>query len=891
MKKSGHHPPERRPPQWAEWFLAWYCRPELLEEIQGDIHEVFDIRCQTLGVSAAKRGFIWDVLRSFRLSTIKNISINLSSAMFKNHCKVTLRHLSRQKFYTTIKVSGFALGLACCLLILIFIRHELSFDRHYPAVDRIYRVLVDYHVGDREGRHAITTTPVAKTLEQEFPEIEQAVRIAPDFYEAGSNLIRKEGGEQNVHEEGFIYADPEFLEMFDFPMISGTTAALRQPFSVVMTASMAAKYFPEENPVGKLLILNNNTNQPFKITGVMEDLPDNTHFHFNFILSFEGLGESKIDNWGHSNYITYVLLNPQSNQKELGAKLPEIVKKYIDPEGSKFTNENYFRFVLQPLTDIHLYSAGVEGGDYARQGDIQYIWLFGAVALFVLLIASINFINLSTAKSANRAKEVGIRKVLGSFRKQLMAQFLTESVMLSMIAVAFSLLLSWLALPYFNNLANQHLTLPLHEWWFIPALIIAALFIGLLSGLYPSVFLSSFMPVQVLKGKLNQGSKNGRLRSVLVVIQFTTSIVLIVATLIVRQQMEYIQEKKLGFEKDQVLIIEDTYAIGNQIQPFKDALKKLAEVEDVSVSSYVPVDGYSRNGASAWPEGNKAEEATVGLAKWYVDHDYVSTLGMEIIQGRDFSVEFPSDSQAMILNKKAVELLGFTDPIGERVSSYTYLDEKTGELVYDTYTVIGVVDDFHYESMKNDIQGLSLVIGWSNESILIKANSTDVKQLIGKVNQLWESFAPTEPFRYNFLDERFASMYAFEQRVGKIFAVFAGLAIFVACLGLFALAAYMAEQRTKEISIRKVLGASISSIFMLLTKNFAGMILISLVLATPLAWYFMQSWLKDFVYRTTIGWEVFVIAGAVALFIALLTVSYQAMKAAVLNPADTLRTE
>jgi putative ABC transport system permease protein len=890
MKKSSHQSSKSHPPKWANRFLEWYCRPELLEEIQGDIHEVFDKRHQTRGISAARRGFVWDVLRSFRLSTIKNKTINLSSAMFKNHFKVTIRHLLRQKFYTTIKVAGFALGLACCLLILIFIRHELSFDKYYSDADRIYRVLVDYHAGGEEGMHTITTTPLAKTLEQEFPEIEKAVRIAPYF--AATNLVKKEGEAENVYEEGFIYADPGLLDMFDFPMIGGSTAALTQPFSIVLTASMAAKYFPKENPVGKLLILNNNTDQPFKVTGVMEDLPDNSHFKFNFILSMEGVGMSKIDNWGFSNFVTYVILNPQSNPKELEAKFPEIINKYIDPEGNKFGKEgDYMRFVLQPLKDIHLYSANVQGGDYARQGDIQYIWLFGAVALFVLLIASINFINLSTAKSANRAKEVGIRKVLGSFRKQLMAQFLTESVMLSILAVIMSLLLAWAALPYFNNLANQQLSLPLNAWWFIPALLLTALFIGLLSGLYPSVFLSSFKPVQVLKGKLNQGSKSGRLRSALVVIQFTTSIVLIVATLIVQQQMDYIQQKKLGFEKDQILIIEDTYALGSQVQPFKNALKKLAEVQNVSVSGYLPVDGYDRNGTGAWPEGNKTEEAMVGLAKWYVDHDYVSTLGMEIIQGRDFSVEFPSDSQAIILNKKAVELLGFTDPIGERVSSYTFLDEKTGELVYDTYTVVGVVEDFHFASMKNDIEGLSLVIGGNTGATMIKTKGTDVHQLIGKVNQIWESFAPTEPFRYNFLNERFANMYAFEQRVGKIFGVFAGLAIFVACLGLFALAAFMAEQRTKEISIRKVLGASISSIFMLLTKNFAGMILISLVLATPLAWYFMQSWLKDFVYRTTIGWEVFVIAGSLALCIALLTVSYQAFKSAILNPADTLRAE
>lgn len=887
MKQSQHHPPK-----WADRFLEWYCRPELLEEIQGDIYELFDQRCQTQSIAAARRGFVWDVLRSLRLSTIKNTSLNFYPTMFRSNIKITIRHLLRQKFYTLIKITGFALGLACCLLILVFIRHELSFDKYYPAADRIYRVIGDYHSAERGDQHsAIGPTPLAETLEQEYPEIEKAVRLAPDFYEAGSNLVRKEGEQQNVYENGFVYADPAFLDVFDFPMIEGQPLkALEQPYSVVLTASMAEKYFPEENPVGKLLILNNNTTQPFKITGVMEDLPTHTHFQFNFILSLEGLPSSKILNWGHTNYITYVLLSPQADPNALEAKFPEFIKKYISPDLEELMKAgDYISLRLQPLTDIHLYSSDIQGGGYASQGDIQYIWLFGTVAIFVLIIASINFINLSTAKSANRAKEVGIRKVMGSFRSQLITQFLTESVMLSLLAFACSIVLAWLILPYFNDLAHQELTLPLKEPWFIPTLLAASVLIGMLSGIYPSFFLSSFVPAQVLKGKISQGSKSGWLRSALVVIQFTTSIVLIVATLIVQQQMHYIQSKKLGFEKDQVLIIEDTYAIGNQIQPFKNALKKLPEVQNVAVSSYVPVDGYSRNGSGTWPEGDQSK--VVGLAKWYVDHDYIQTLGMEIIEGRGFSIDFPSDSQAIILNRKAVEMLGFTDPIGKRVSSYSYLDEKTGELVYDTYTVIGVVEDFHYESLKNDIGGLSLVIGEYIGSTMIKAKTTDIKQLIGKVNQIWESFAPTEPFRYHFLDERFASMYQAEQRVGKIFAVFAGLAILVACLGLFALAAYMAEQRTKEIGIRKVLGASISSIFMLLTKNFVWMILLSLALATPVAGYFMQSWLEDFAYRTTINWEIFVIAGAIAMCIALLTISYQAMRAAVLNPADTLRTE
>ncbi|SDL80547.1 putative ABC transport system permease protein [Catalinimonas alkaloidigena] len=896
MKRVPNQPkpaaPQPAAPRWADRFLSWYCRPELLEEIQGDVYELFDQRLETTGLAAARRGFVWDVLRSFRLSTIRHPLPSFSPAMFRNHLQVTVRHLRKQKFYTGIKVVGFALGLACCLLILLFIRHELGYDRFYPDADRLYRVIAEYRQGDRSGIAAFTTTPLAETLERDYPEVERAVRVAPGFYDAGSSLIHLEGETQNVYEEGFMYADPAFLDVFSFRMQQGNAAtALTEPYSVVLTEQMAEKYFPDKNPVGQVLILNNNAERPYRITGVMENVPEQSHFRFQFVLSMNSVGDSQLPNWGYSNFFTYVRLQPEADAKALEAKLPEIVHKYIDPDGEAAKAGRSMRFMLQPVPEVYLYSSGIFDNGYFKVGDIQYVWLFAAVALFVLLIASINFINLSTAKSANRAREVGIRKVLGSVRGQLVSQFLTESVLLSVIAFAASLLLAQLALPFFNRLADQHLSLPFGELWFIPGLLLAALALGLLAGAYPSLFLSSFLPAQVLKGKLSQGARSGRLRSALVIVQFTTSIVLIIATLVVQQQMHYIQDKKLGFEKDQTLILEDTYALGNQIQPFKEALKNLPNVAHVTVTGFLPVAGYDRNNTSAWPEGGHLPEAEVGLAKWYVDHDYIPTLGMQMLEGRNFSLDFPSDSQAIILNKKAVAMLGWDDPIGQRVSSYTYLDDKTGELLHKTYTVIGVVEDFHYESMKQDIAGLSLVLGGNTGATALKVHTEDMAQLLEDVQQVWQSFAPTEPFRYHFLDEQFANMYRTEHRVGQLFAIFAGLAIAVACLGLFALAAFMAEQRTKEISVRKVLGASVHSLFFLLTRNFVVMVLVALACAIPLAWYLMHRWLQDFVYRTTIGWEVFAVAGLAALGVTLLTISYQAIRAAFLNPADTLRSE
>lgn len=873
-------------------FLRWFCADDFLEEIEGDLNELFQEQVEEFGLESAQRRFLFSAIRYINPYFFGKKQLSIHSlyhpAMLQHYFKISLRQLFKQRFYSLINISGFAVGLACCLLILLYIQHEVSYDQQYPDGDRIYRVLQKGLYDGDLVRGAIVTTPLAETLERDYPEVIQAARIAPNIAEGGSNLVRTKAGNKNSYQEGFVFVDPSFLKLFQFPMVQGDWEALERPNTVVLTQEKAERFFPGEDPIGKSLILNDNIAEPFEVTGVMEDLPSTTHFEFDYLLSMEGVGTAKIPNWGFSNFMTYVKLSPEAEVPALETKMVDLIKKYQEPDyEEKFKAGEHFWYTLQSVKDIHLYSADVYG--YWTHGDSRYIWLFGVIAIFILVIASINFMNLSTARSANRAKEVGLRKVLGSLRRQLTQQFLTESIMISLLSFIVAITMAVLLLPYFNELTGKVLSIPWHNPWLFPLLIAATIFTGLLSGVYPSIFLSSFRPMQTLKGQVSSGSKGAGFRSALVVFQFTISIVLIIGSLVVKKQIDYIQNKKIGFNKDQVLIVEDSHILGNQTASFKEVLKTLPTVDEVSLSSYIPVTGYSRNGTGAWPTGTNPEETNVGLAKWYVDHDYIKTLDMEILEGRDFSIDMPTDSQAVILNQKAVELLGFDDPIGEQITSYTYLDEETGKLLEATYTIIGVVENFHYESMKQDIYGLSLVIGSWAGTTMLKSNTTDIQQLLTEVENTWSSFVPDQPFRHHFLDERFNRMYAFESRIGQIFTVFTGLAIFIACLGLFALATFMAEQRRKEISIRKVLGASVSSITLMLTKNFAFLIFIALLLAIPVAWWLMNNWLQDFAYRTTIGWSVFVFSGAAALIIALLTISYQAIRAALANPADNLR--
>lgn len=810
--------------------------------------------------------------------------------MFLHNLRIAFRNMWRQKMYAAIKIGGFAIGIAACLLIALYIRDELSYDTQYKHADNIYRLIGAYNDHGKISKGVSWPAPMARALKADFPEIENAARLmpAPLFYGAGSNQLRKEGEITNTYEKGFTYADQELLDMLELPMVYGERAqALAEPLSMVITKRKADKYFPGENPVGKLMFLNNDTKKPYKIGGVIADWPGTSHLHYDFLLTMTGkaMWEGEQDTWQAQNYSTYVQLKPGTDVKAFEKKVfSHLIKTYYLPAAKAagdvnavevFKNAN---LLAQPLRDIHLKS--YDTWDWEPRGDIRFVWLFAAIAFFILVIACINFLNLSTARSANRAKEVGLRKVIGSQRGMLIRQFLTESVMYSFWAFVLGFVIAWIALPSLNKVAGKSLHMPVGEWWLFPLLIGAVLVIGLLAGLYPSFYLSAFKPIQVLKGKVSRGSKHAGLRSTLVVFQFTTSIVLLIGTMVIYRQMQYMLHTKVGFDKEQVVLLQGANTLNQQTVALKTELLKLPQVQNVSVSGYMPVADSKRDGNTFWREGKRTEEPGVGVQKWYVDDSYIATLGMKIVTGRNFSPQMPTDSQALIINEAMVNKMGLKNPIGEKLTNG-----------WEHFTVIGVVENFHFESMRDAINPLCMTLGRTGDVVAIKIKGGEVEKTLAAIDGVWKGFAPHQPIRYTFLDERFAAMYADVERTGIIFTSFAVLAIIVACLGLFALAAFMAEQRSKEMSIRKVLGASVSGLFLLLTRNFLKLIFISMLIAVPIGWWLMQNWLEDYSYRRPITWDVFAIAGLSMFVIALVTICYQAIKAAITNPIGSLRSD
>jgi putative ABC transport system permease protein len=648
---------------------------------------------------------------------------------------------------------------------------------------------------------------------------------------------------------------------------------------------MAGKYFPNQDPVGKTIVFNDETERPYMIGGVFEDLPPTSHLNFKFFITLTGeeFWKGEQTSWCCWNYNPYVRLRADADPAAFAAKLQSIVENhygpYLDQMGNPDTKDvlKYQKIRIQNVSDIYLGSEGI--GDVIPHGDIRYIYLFGGIACFILLLACVNFINLSTAKSANRAKEVGLRKVVGSARRDLVRQFLTESVMYSLISFVIAVVIVYVSLPSFSLFAGKDLTVPWNEWWLAPALIGSALFIGVLAGLYPSFYLSGFRPIEVLKGAVARGSKNSTLRSSMVVFQFTTSIILIIGTFVVYRQMSFIMHTKIGFDKEQTLLIQGANTLGDRQETFRQELLKMTSVENVTSSNYFPIWGTNRDQNGFVREGRAKLDSDVGAQVWRVGEDYIKTLGMKIVEGRDFIPRLASDSSSIIVNQAFVKEMGLEKPIGTRIENFR------------VWTIVGVVEDFHFETMKEKIYPLALVVGKGGSMMAVKVNSRDMQETIAEVQSTWNGFMPNQPFRYTFMDESYANMYRDVERTGRLFAGFSVLAILVACLGLFALSSFMAEQRRKEVSIRLVLGATVGNIFQLLTKNFVMLVALSFVIASPLGWYLMTTWLSDYNYRTDITWDVFAIAGFSAVAIAVLTVSYQSIKVALSNPAHNLRSE
>ncbi|MDG1277262.1 MAG: ABC transporter permease [Algoriphagus sp.] len=817
--------------------------------------------------------------------------------MLENYIKIAIRNLKKHKFYTFINILGLSVGVAVCMIITLFVINELSYDKHFKNADQIYRIHADIIFGGNHWDMPNAPAPMAEALPEEFPEVEYAV----NFRQRGSYLVKKT--DQNTKENRVIWTSKDFFNVFGTPLLEGNKdGVLAEPNTMAISKSIAEKYFPGESALGKSLTLDND--EDFRITGVYEDIPQNSHFHFDFLLAMEGLEEAKTTSWMGNNFQTYLKIREDADPEALNLKLMSLIKKNIEPELSKVFGEGAtldamladggkIEYDLQPLLDIHLKSNLM--GEFEPNFNITYIYLFIAVALFILIIACINFMNLSTARSANRAKEVGIRKVMGSFRTHLIRQFLMESILLSSISFLIAVPLVSLLLPFFNDLAGRELTVPFSQFTFYGILIIGAIGTGLLAGIYPAFFLSGFKPISILKGKVSMGMRSGMVRSSLVVFQFAISIILIIATIVVFNQLDYIQNKKIGFNKDQIITVDDVYALGDQAESFKREILSNSMMESGTITGFLPVSGTWRSDTPWWAEGKdpKQTENLVSLQNWEVDYDYVKTMGMEIAEGRDFSMEFPSDSSAVILNETAAKQFNFVgDPIGQKIYSLAgdnetmNLDELKGR------TVVGIVKNFNFESLKENIGSVMIFLSDKPRGIAsFRFNATNTDQVIEYVEATWNQFAPGQPFTYSFLDDRFGNMYASETRLGKVFGIFAGFAIVIACLGLFALTAFTAEQRTKEIGIRKVLGSSIGSIVVLLSKEFAKLVIIAFLIAAPIAWWAMRKWLEDYQFKQDLGWQVFLGAGLFAIVIALLTTSYQSIKAAIANPVNSLKSE
>lgn len=813
--------------------------------------------------------------------------------MFKNYFKIAFRQFRKQKMYAAIKIGGFAFSIAACLLIALYIRNELSYDKQWPDASRIYRLDEAYNDNGKIDKGVDWPAPMGPVLKNDFPEIELSGRLMDNsLMGAGSAEMRRADQQENTYEEGITFADQQFLDIFKLPMVYGDRAhALANPLTMVISKTKADKYFPGQNPVGKVMYLNNDKTRPYTIGGVMQDFPQTSHLRYNFLLTLAGMefGKGEQTNWGDYNYPVYLLVKKGTNIAGLEQKITRnTIKNYFLPEmlreGTKDPEKLIanVKFYLQPVTDINLYSYDIEDG--LSHGDIRFVWLFGAVAGFILIIACINFINLSTAKSANRAKEVGLRKVVGSYRSSLINQFLAESLLYSFLSFILGVILAWLLLPYFNTLASKSLTIPWGEWWLIPAVLVSAFIVGIAAGLYPAFYLSGFKPVQVLKGTLAGGSKSSVLRNSLVVFQFTTSIILIISTFVINNQMQFLLNKKVGFDKDQVVVIQGANTLGDQnIKSFKNELMKLSSVKSASISDYLPISGSKRNGNTFFIDGRSRLDAGVGGQFWIIDDTYLKTLGMKLVEGRNLSYQMSADTpyanSSVLINQTMAKRLNLKNPVGKRITNGA------------TFTVVGVVQDFNFETMRDQIDPLVMHLGISPSVVTVKVSGRDMKNTLASIIATWKAFSPNQPIRYTFLDESFANMYADVQRMGHIFSTFAILAIVIACLGLFALSAFMAEQRSKEIGIRKVLGASVSGITTLLSVDFVKLVAIAILIASPIGWWAMNKWLEGFTYREQIQWWVFIIAGFIAVFIALITVSFQSIKAALMNPAKSLKAE
>jgi putative ABC transport system permease protein len=805
--------------------------------------------------------------------------------MFNKLLKHSIRSFKRQRAYIIINILGLSIGIACSLLITLYVINEASYDRFNVKKDRIFRVILNGKIGGQEITGAFTPAVMGPTLPREFPEVEDFLRMD----DVGPTVVEFE--QQIFTDNNIIQADSSFFNFFTIPVIKGDPDnLLNSPHKVVLSETTTKKLFGNENPVDKLIKIGSDTTK-YVVTGVMGDVPSNSHFEASMVTSFMTNPRSKEQIWLNNSFSLYLLLKPNSSYTTVDTKFTDLIVKHVGPEVQKYMGTtieeflkrgNKYRFFLQKLTDIHLDNT-VQGG-FKAPSDPKYLIIFGSIAILIVVIAAINFMNLATAQASRRAKEVGIKKIGGSTRGMLITQFLTESFILAFVSLIFAIVIIKLSLPYFNNLLGTSLALNLFTAWnTIPALLLFTVIVGIISGSYPAFFLSSFSPYEVLKGNARNSMSNGRLRKILVVFQFAVSILLIVGTLIMNKQIKYMLNKDVGFNKEHLMVIERAHIVGNKMKSFKENVKMLPGVINIASSTAIP--GRTNNNNGYMIEGRKDE--TYLMTTSWVDYDFIDTYGMRLDSGRVFNESFATDKQACILNESAMKNFSIADIEKTRIM-------RPGEKGPEAISIIGVVKNFNFESLRNPIQPYILLLQGENNYwgyITVRLSPANYSATINAIEKIWKEYSSNAPLQYYFMDADFDNMYKQEKQNAQMAMIFSLLAIFIAALGLFGLTSYTVEQKTKEIGVRKAMGSSIAGIYIEISKETIMLVSISALIAWPVIYYYAGKWLENFYYKINLGFFSFIAGLIIALGIALITISYRVIKAARVNPARSLKYE
>lgn len=863
-------------------IFKWFCKPEYHDDIRGDLEELYEEKRRESSNFSADLYYLKEILLLLRISLMRPTLFHRlldQRILLVNNFKTAARYIWFQKLFSMIKISGLSLGIAATLILSIYIYHQLSYDSFYQQKDQIYRLTAEYQ---EEGFSGVDfPAPLASTLVKDFPEVEQAGRMISSNW---LRQVRPISKTHNFYEERIAMVDPELVELLGLQGLDASVVqAMQAPKTLVISKAKARKYFPGEDPIGQLLIINNDQEAPYQVVGVYEDFPPNSHLVIDLMITLSEVefwpGERTY--WGANMYSVYALLNKDAQPETLQSKLGSIIENYFLPSWQErnFADAreiaDNIKLGLQPIQEIYLGPSEIR--DDLKHGNIKLIWLFGISAFLIVIIAIINFINLSIARYTVRMKELSMRKILGATRSQLIQQFLTEFLLYSFLALVIGLAIAYLALPYFGQLMGQTLSFPISLLWGIPLFFLSILVITILAGTYPALFLSNVNPSSQ-KIQKKRGSFTQLLQQSLVSFQFIISATLIICTIAVLKQTQYILDKDLGFDKEQIVVVKGTNALGDKLPTFKKEIQQFAGVDHITVSDYLPIEDSRRYMDSFWEKGEESVKSGANAQLWQVDHDYINTLGIQLSQGRNFDRARSTDSTAIIISNS--------------LASSLHLDEDLGALITNkerNWKVIGIIEDIHFESLRNDMTPLCLVLGDNSSMMAVKTHTSDPSQLLQSIENKWTQMVPSDPFRYEYLDESFAMMHTNVARSAKLFNIFSVLAIIIACLGLFGLSTFKAHQRERELGIRKILGANVSSIILLISKDYLFIIALANLLAIPIGWYLVRNILENFAYRVEISWPVFVIAAGLTLLIAIGTIGFQGLKAALKNPIESIR--